>query len=130
MRSSLACATLAVLVGCSPSPPVDPAAHRAEIAGWRAERLERLQAPDGWLTLTALHWLEEGTTTLGSDPSVDLPLPAGAVPLHAGAIEWSAQGAGGPTVRIAPDPAAPVQLGETAVPTEGIDWVPSARRRC
>ncbi|WP_257389467.1 DUF1684 domain-containing protein [Tahibacter caeni] len=40
--------------------------HPAEIAIWRAERLERLKAERGWLSLVGLHWLKEGANTIGS----------------------------------------------------------------
>ncbi|MCC6539674.1 MAG: DUF1684 domain-containing protein [Bryobacterales bacterium] len=42
----------------------DPASNET----WRKERLARLQADDGWLTLVGLHWLEEGDNTLASAP--------------------------------------------------------------
>lgn len=48
---------------------------REAIERWRAERLERLTAPDGWLTLVGLHWIEPGANRLGSAPDADLPLP-------------------------------------------------------
>ncbi len=32
--------------------------HRQEIFAWREDRLTRLQAADGWLSLVGLHWLE------------------------------------------------------------------------
>jgi len=35
-------------------------AHRNEILKWRAERAQRLQREDGWLSLVGLHWLAEG----------------------------------------------------------------------
>jgi uncharacterized protein len=43
---------------------VDP--HRREIETWRAQRVERLKAPAGWLSLVGLHWIEPGESTLGS----------------------------------------------------------------
>jgi hypothetical protein len=39
--------------------------HRAEVDAWHAERLERLRAEDGWLTLVGLSWLEEGDNAAG-----------------------------------------------------------------
>jgi uncharacterized protein (DUF1684 family) len=38
-------------------------AYQKEILDWRAERLQRLQKPDGWLSLVGMHWLENGITT-------------------------------------------------------------------
>jgi uncharacterized protein len=48
-----------------------------ELAAWRAERVARLTAPDGWLSLIGLHWLREGEQTVGSAEGNDLRLAAG-----------------------------------------------------
>ena len=76
------------LPGCAPdeggAAPVgrtaaaaDPA-YVEEIETWRAEREERLRAEDGWLTLAGLHWLPEGESSVGSEPMMDVVLPASA----------------------------------------------------
>lgn len=63
------------LVACSGSEPtpaasvaVDAAkrAYDKEILDWRHDRLQRLQKPDGWLSLVGMHWIEPGTTRIGS----------------------------------------------------------------
>ncbi len=49
-----------------------PEATRADEEGWlrwREARLRALQAPDGWLTLVGLSFLEDGVWTIGADPS-------------------------------------------------------------
>lgn len=69
-----------VATACSTAQP-DPG-WLAALETYRAERLERLQAADGWLTLVALHWLEPGTTRFGPDPRADLVLPAVEGELH------------------------------------------------
>ena len=67
-----------------PSPPApQPAAARCqrptweeEVAAWKQNRFERLQRPDGWLTLVGLGWLKEGTTASAATrraPSCCLP---------------------------------------------------------
>ncbi len=69
--------------------------HRSALApselealeAFRARRLERLTAPDGWLSLIALHWLDEGTHTFGSDTECDIVLPDPAIPPVAGTLE-------------------------------------------
>lgn len=43
-----------------------PDPHRAEIEAWRAQRVERLKLPDGWLSLVGLDWIEPGRTRIGS----------------------------------------------------------------
>jgi uncharacterized protein (DUF1684 family) len=65
---------------------------------WRTQREERLRAPDGWLTVVGLHWLREGTSTIGSARGSDvvLPLPA---PPRVGVLELKD---GRAFVRVAP----------------------------
>lgn len=42
-------------------------AHESEIKAWRAERIEKLTARDGWLSLVGMHWLpNDGVTRVGS----------------------------------------------------------------
>ena len=49
-----------ILTGCAaPLPEVDPD-YRAVIEQWRAGRVERLTAEQGWLTVVGLHWLRDG----------------------------------------------------------------------
>lgn len=40
--------------------------YTKDIETWRAERVERLEAPGGWLSLIGLHWLKDGANTIGS----------------------------------------------------------------
>ena len=72
-------ASLALAAGLTASPessgekPV--ARHAREVERWRQDRLDRLQQPDGWLSLVGLAWLEEGENTCGGDPASAVPLP-------------------------------------------------------
>lgn len=50
-------------------------AERDDVRAWREDRLEELIAVDGWLSVVGLHWLEEGETTFGTDPSADIVFP-------------------------------------------------------
>ena len=43
--------------------------HQSEILQWRAERIEKLKQPDGWLSLVGMHWLPQGVTRVGSGPA-------------------------------------------------------------
>lgn len=54
-----------------------PADHARQIEAWRAQRVERLKAPDGWLSLTGLHWLKDGKNTVGSAADNDIVLAKG-----------------------------------------------------
>jgi uncharacterized protein (DUF1684 family) len=61
-------------------PKLDLVAYEAEIMEWRAGRLERLLAPNGYLTQIGLYWLEERVYTIGSDPGSDVVVPVTAAP--------------------------------------------------
>lgn len=54
-----------------------PADYTKQIEAWRARRLERLQAPGGWLSLIGLHWLKDGRNTVGSAKDNDVVLAKG-----------------------------------------------------
>ena len=74
-----------VLSGCSrePAPKVDDgaaaakAAYEKSILAWRAERVDRLLKPAGWLSLVGMHWLEQGSTHVGSNPKFTTRLAVG-----------------------------------------------------
>jgi uncharacterized protein (DUF1684 family) len=66
---------LATLSACDRAPPAatEDAAAKARHAAWvkdvrdeRAGRLQRLQKPDGWLSLVGMHWLQVGNSRVGS----------------------------------------------------------------
>ena len=85
-------ALLLVAAACRPDlPPVDPS-HAAEVEAWRAQRLERLTAADGWLTLTGLYWLEPGANSFGSDPGNRIVIPDETVPPVAGSLVLTEEG--------------------------------------
>ncbi|MBX5481717.1 MAG: DUF1684 domain-containing protein [Myxococcaceae bacterium] len=60
----------------SPASAKAPPSLVAEEDAWHAQRIARLTAEDGWLTLVGLHWLEEGDNTAGSAKDAQVPLPA------------------------------------------------------
>lgn len=57
---------------------------------WRAKRLEELSAPEGWLSLVGLFWLEPGINEVGSAPDATVHLPEG--PAQLGTLHWDASG--------------------------------------
>jgi uncharacterized protein (DUF1684 family) len=67
-------AMLATAPTPAPAAPVDPV---ADVEAWRAARVARLEAPDSWLTLVGLHWVEEGTHAIGSGKDNDIVLNTG-----------------------------------------------------
>lgn len=86
----------------TPATPATPAPTTAaaapapsweeEVAAWKKNRFERLQRPDGWLTLVGLGWLKEGDNAIGSDPKSAVVLPAGKAPARLGALRLSGSG--------------------------------------
>ena len=83
--------------------------YLAEIETWRTRRLARLTAPDGWLSVIGLHWLEEGANAIGSATSARIRLPEGRGADDLGWIEVAEGDAilhsGGRAVPLAADPA-------------------------
>ena len=53
---------------------------------WREKRLQSLQAPDSWLGLIGLFWLEEGDNTVGAASESTVQLPSG--PARLGVLRW------------------------------------------
>lgn len=58
--------------------------YTQQIETWRSQRVERLKAPGGWLSLIGLHWLKDGKNTVGSAKDNEIVLNAG--PAHLGVI--------------------------------------------
>lgn len=61
-----------------------------QIEQWRMLRVARLTAPDGWLSLIGLHWLEHGRNAVGSAAGNAVVLRKG--PAHLGTIDWNQDG--------------------------------------
>jgi uncharacterized protein len=57
---------------------------------WHAARIERLTAPNGWLSLVGLEWLKPGANRIGSAADNDIVLAR--APAHLGTIEWMEDG--------------------------------------
>ena len=64
--------------------------YETELAAWRQQRLAALVAPDGWLSVVGLHWLNKGPNRLGSDEGNDLVVPQ--LPQRAGTVTLQANG--------------------------------------
>jgi uncharacterized protein (DUF1684 family) len=64
---------------------MDADALRRDVDAWHAKRIERLEAPDGWLSLAGLYWLSEGDNRFGSAADNALVFPA-AAPAHLGTL--------------------------------------------
>ncbi|MBT8485891.1 MAG: DUF1684 domain-containing protein [Phycisphaerae bacterium] len=116
----IAAGTLATLGGCHGGGGVNPGgeamtrsvetAYESTVDSWHEERLHRLTADDGWLTLVGLVWLDEGSHDVGRDATCHVRadgFPAALV----GTIERT-----GGVVRFRTAPAVPVD----GVPDGGI----------
>lgn len=60
-------------------------AYLKAYAEWQQNRISGLKAPEGYLNLAGLYWLEKGVNTFGSDSSNRLIFPAKA-PAHLGLL--------------------------------------------
>ncbi len=89
--------------------------YSREIESWRKQRLERLQAPDGWLSLVGLDWLKPGTSKIGSASDNDIVIAK--APAHLGSIEWKGDKV---TITLARDSGATID-GKTLASAEMLD---------
>ena len=62
---------------------VEAESYRAEFEAWKSERITRLRAEDGWLSLAGLLWLQEGENSFGSAAGNTILFPEPA-PAHVG----------------------------------------------
>ena len=61
-----------------------PDNYEEQIERWKAERVESLTAPTGWMRLAGMYWLDEGANTFGSGSDNDVRFPEGTIPENAG----------------------------------------------
>lgn len=52
-------------------------AHERAVEAWRTARYAALRRDVGWLSLAGLDWLKPGVNRIGSDPDLEVTLPAG-----------------------------------------------------
>ncbi len=68
----------------------DSDAYVRDIERWHAERIRRLIAPEGWLSLVGLEWLKPGANRIGSAADNDIVLAK--APGRLGKIAWGDDG--------------------------------------
>jgi len=106
-------AVVALLSAMSAHAPSDSGYH-AEIEVWKATRVARLRADDGWLTVVGLFWLSEGDNTVGGARENTVALPKGKAARSVGTIRLSA-----PKLSFRPAPGVDLRIdGAPARPTE------------
>jgi uncharacterized protein (DUF1684 family) len=64
--------------------------YRQEVDQWRTDRVTRLTAPAGWLSLIGLEWLQPGDNRIGS--AADNDIVVSAMPAHLGVASLRADG--------------------------------------
>lgn len=74
----------------TPHQVATPDGYQQSIEKWRSDRTARLTAPEGWLSLIGLEWLQEGPNKVGSAPDNDIVLQAG--PAHLGVVTLDKSG--------------------------------------
>jgi len=76
----LALVSVALLFSCGRTGPD----YTSSIEAWRQQRVQRLTADDGWLTVAGLYWLEEGDSPAGTESGSRILLPPGSAPARIG----------------------------------------------
>ena len=104
---------MSFVLACSDAPPPLDPEYLAEVEAWRQDRLERLTADDGWLTLTGLYWLGPGENRFGSGEDNAVVLPDASIPPVAGSLALDSGG----TVTLTAEASAEVRVNG-AVTTE------------
>lgn len=80
----------AAILGVVTVHATDIDSYKQGIEQWHAHRVERLTAPNGWLSLIGLEWLKAGANRIGSAADNDIVLTAG--PAHLGTATLAATG--------------------------------------
>lgn len=88
LRTSLF--VLAAVLGASTVSATEIDSYQHSVEQWRAGRVERLTAANGWLSLIGLEWLKPGANRLGSAADNDIVLKAG--PAHLGTLTLKPDG--------------------------------------
>jgi hypothetical protein len=97
-------------------------ANEEEVLAWRRARLEKLTAPDDWLTLVGLHFMKEGPNTVGAAKDNDVVLVKG--PAHLGTVTV------GPGGKVTLDVANGVEVKANGQPVRRTEmgWESKAKR--
>jgi uncharacterized protein (DUF1684 family) len=77
LRALLASSTLVCLGVLLPNLLAQEIQWQKDTEAWRIQHAAELQKPDGWLSLTALEWLDPGDTSVGTAADNKIHLPPG-----------------------------------------------------
>ncbi|NQV40743.1 MAG: DUF1684 domain-containing protein [Candidatus Marinimicrobia bacterium] len=78
--------TLSTCISTLPEPVKERSEYEKQVQIWHQNRNDRLNQPNGWLTLAGLFWLEEGDNRFGSAGDNDLVFPGEKVPAFMGVL--------------------------------------------
>jgi hypothetical protein len=87
MRSSITLLLVCLLISCTNKKALteeERIAYEKELNSWHAKRIEEVKAPNGWLNLVGLYWLEPGINSFGSDEKNLLVFPKDKIAAEAG----------------------------------------------
>ena len=93
-----------------------------EIKTYQKTMDQQLRAPDGWLTLAGLHWLQPGTNSIGSATSSTVCLPPYSAPQNIGRLALDDG-----KVYFQPEVGMETRIGGEII-TEKIELVPDTNR--
>ena len=74
----------------APMDTTDAERYRLEIENWRANRVSRLTADNGWLAVAGLYWLKPGVNRMGTGSDNDILLPPDSAPTVVGTVTLEA----------------------------------------
>jgi hypothetical protein len=80
----LACSAVVFLVQVAAGADADTA-WKQELLSWRSQKVKKLKAPEGWLSLVGLDWLKVGDNTFGSAPDNLIRFPGSEIS-HGGVL--------------------------------------------
>ncbi|MEJ0055372.1 MAG: DUF1684 domain-containing protein [Bacteroidota bacterium] len=87
MKKYIVLSLIVIAVGCNKRKELtveELKTYESELTSWHAKRIEDLKAPNGWINLVGLYWLEPGINTFGTDEKNKIVFPAGTLPAKAG----------------------------------------------
>ena len=109
-------------VGVTQAGITEKVPYKQQIETWRKQRVERLTAPNGWLSLVGLEWLKEGDNRIGSAKDNDIvlanaPAHLGTIGLHGGKASIALQAKSSALIDGENKPAAELHDDSAAKPT-------------
>src|SRR3954468_19953886 len=119
MKAWLAIASVGLSMVCATR---GASAYENEILAWRRTRVEKLTAPDDWLSLVGLHFLKDGANTVGSAKDNDVVLTKG--PARIGTITVGAEG----RVTLQAAPGADLHVNGSPIQRTEMGWESKAKR--